>query len=30
MLIGFAPFLLIFCFPFASVYGNAMVSIAFL
>ena len=30
MSIGFAPLLLIYCFPFASAYGNAMVSIVFL
>lgn len=30
MSIGFAPLLLIYCFPFASVYGNAMVPIVFL
>ena len=30
MPIGFAPLLLIYCSPFASVYGNAMVPIVFL
>lgn len=30
MSIGFAPLLLIYCSPFASVYGNAMVPISFL
>ncbi len=30
MLIGFAPLLLIFYSPFASVYGTAMVPIVFL